>query len=201
MVVLAGRLCLTALLIACLGSFAWGMRYFFQRPESWSLGMKVSQWCGTAFALLHFGAILFCDLFAASIAAGLYLCSLALFWWALRANRRQPLSAAFLDNLPQHLMDQGPYHYIRHPFYTSYLLTWSAGVIAVGRWWLIPTLVVMLAIYWKASQAEEGKFARSSLAAAYVAYRARTGRFLPNPWKLFTARPAGWWVKDAPRLD
>lgn len=201
MVVLAGRPCLTVLLTACLASFAWGMSCFFRRPEKGSGGMKVIQLCGTVFALLHLGAILLLDIVAGGIAAVLYACSLALFWWAIRSNRRHPLSAAFLNDVPQHLMDRGCYRYIRHPFYTSYLLAWSAGVIAVERLWLVPTLAVMFAIYWKASQAEEEKFARSTLAAAYTAYRARTGRFLPNPWKRAAAGTLGWWLKDAPRLD
>jgi protein-S-isoprenylcysteine O-methyltransferase Ste14 len=203
MLVMANRLCLTVLLLACLASFAWGMRYFFVHPEKWSVGMRVSQVCGTIFALLHLAAILFYNIYSASVAAGLYVCSLALFWWALRSNRRRPLTAAFLADLPRHLMDRGPYRFIRHPFYTSYLLTWSAGIIATGRWWLIPTLLAMLVIYWKASQAEEQKFAHSELAAAYAAYRAKTGRFLPNPWKLAGLGKSGWlWFqKDAPRLD
>jgi len=201
--VMASRLCLTVLLIACLGSFAWGMRYFFRHPANWSRGMRVSQLCGTLFALLHLYAILFYNIFAGAIAAGLYVSSLALFWWAIRANHSHPLSAAFLADLPQHLMDRGPYRFVRHPFYTSYLIAWCAGVVATGRLWLVPTLLVMMGIYWKASQAEERKFAHSELAAAYASYRAKTGRFLPNPWKLAGARTSGWWwfQKDAPRLD
>ncbi len=211
MVVVYDRLCLTALLAACFLSFAWGMRYFFQHTENWSTGMKITQMCGTVFAVLHLGAILLGSLGAVGIAAGLYLCSLALFWWAIRTNRPHPLSAAFLDDLPVHLVERGPYRYVRHPFYTSYLLAWLAGVVAVGRLWLTPTLLVMLAIYWQASQAEEGKFARGNLAAAYEAYRAKTGRFLPNLWKLAgvgnrppTVAPSiveKCGVKDAPRLD
>jgi protein-S-isoprenylcysteine O-methyltransferase Ste14 len=205
MVVLASRPCLTALLIACFVSFAWGMRYFFRRPAKGSSGMLVIQLCGASFALLHLGAILYygaaLGVGAGTVAAVLYLCSLWLFWWAIRSNQSLPLSAAFLNDPPRHLMDRGPYRYMRHPFYTSYLLAWSAGVVAVGRWWLAPTLVVMCVIYWKASQAEEQKFASSPLAADYAAYRGRAGRFLPNPWKVAGRGSSGVWVRNAARLD
>src|SRR5271154_1097258 len=103
MVVAYSRLCLTALLAACFLSFAWGMRYFFQHSSTWSRGMRITQVCGTVFAILHLGAVLTLSLGAVRIAASLYLCCLALFWWAIRANRSQPLSAAFLDDLPRHL--------------------------------------------------------------------------------------------------
>lgn len=203
MVVLSGRVSLTALLLCCFLSFAWGMRYFFLHPGKGSAGMKVIQACGTVFALLHLWAILFYAENAVGgwIAAVLYSGSLALFWWAIRANRSQSLTAAFLDDLPVHLVNRGPYRVIRHPFYTSYLLAWAAGVLAVERWWLAPTFIVMLAIYWNASKVEENKFARSSLGAAYAAYRARTGRFLPNPWKLIASGSSRSWYKHAPRLD
>jgi len=203
MVVFCGRLCLTALLAGCFLSFAWGMRYFFRHPANGSSGMKIIQACGTVFALLQLAAVLlyFQSLTAGIVAALLYVASLALFWSTIRANRAIPLSAAFLDDLPVHLNDRGPYRYIRHPFYTSYLLAWLAGVVAVRSLWLAPTAIVMLAIYWKASQTEENKFARSNLAASYAAYRARAGRFLPNPWKLAGSGSARWWLKNAPRLD
>jgi len=203
MVVLWGRVCLTLLLAGCFISFAWGMRYFFRHPAQGSSGMRIIRACSIVFALLQLAAVLlfFQSLVAGIVAAVLYVLSAALFWWTIRANRALPLSAAFLDDLPVHLNDRGPYHFIRHPFYTSYLLAWLAGVVAVPSLWLVPTVIIMLAIYWRASQAEENKFARSNLAASYTAYRARTGRFLPNPRKLWGSGSARWWLKNAPRLD
>jgi protein-S-isoprenylcysteine O-methyltransferase Ste14 len=87
-----------------------------------------------------------------------------------------------------HLVEGGPYRLLRHPFYCSYLLAWTAGIAATGRWWLIPTVLVMLAIYVRAARMEEDKFTRSPLAAAYERYRSQTGMLLPNPAKLFRAR-------------
>jgi protein-S-isoprenylcysteine O-methyltransferase Ste14 len=123
-----------------------------------------------------------------SLAALLYLCSLGLFWWAIRTNSSARLSAAFSPDVPVHLVDSGPYRFIRHPFYCSYVVAWSAGTIATARWWLLPTVAIMAIIYWKAANSEEEKFSRSPLAAEYQKYRERTAWLVPNPMKLLLAR-------------
>ena len=189
---LSGWQWLTALLLASgLTSFAWGMRKFFVQPSGSTSGMKLISGCGFAFAVLHFAAILWRDSVTeerAFVAGLLYVWSLGLFWWAISANSATRLSAIFSDDVPVHLVDKGPYRFIRHPFYSAYLLAWMAGPIATARWWLIPTVVVMAVIYWKAAASEEEKFSRSSLAAEYQSYRARTPLLVPNPMRLLLAR-------------
>jgi protein-S-isoprenylcysteine O-methyltransferase Ste14 len=182
---------LAALLIACLGSFRWGMLKFFSQPAGATTGMKVISICGAASALLHLAAIVLTPAIPASQAlagALVYLCALGLFWWAISTNSRRPLSAAFSPDSPEHLVERGPYRLIRHPFYCSYLLAWGAGIVATGRLWLIPTFAVMLLIYLRAARLEEAKFTRSELAGRYARYRSRTGQLFPNPWKMILVR-------------
>ena len=124
----------------------------------------------------------------ALVAGCFYVCALALFWWAIRTNSPRPLSASFSPDTPQHLVERGPYRLIRHPLYSSYLLTWTAGVVATGRLWLLPSLAVMLVIYFRAAREEEQKFVRSPLGGSYQQYQSRTGQFLPNPLKLLKDR-------------
>jgi len=181
------------LLLTCLASFAWGMRRFFVQPSGSTAGMKVISGCGVAFAALHFFAIFATNSITperAWVATLLYLWSLGLFWWAINTNSAARLSAAFSADVPVHLVEDGPYRFIRHPFYCSYVLAWSAGTIATARWWLLPTVAVMIIIYWKAATEEEAKFSRSSLAAEYQKYRARTALLVPNPMKVLLARRA-----------
>lgn len=196
------QITLAILLSVCLASFGWGMRVFFAQPSGYTSGMKAITACGYAFAVLHLGAILL----ARSVsrerfwsAAMIYAAGLALYWWAIAANRKFRLSAAFSDDVPIHLVENGPYRLVRHPFYCSYLLVWSAGVIGSGRLWLLVTVGVMLAIYLRAAYLEERKFARCPLANEYEAFRRRTGLLIPNPWKMLTARP--WKVLAARRSD
>jgi len=179
---------LAALLFACLASFAWGMLSFFERPAQRTRGMRFAKFSGLFFAVLHLAAILTSRSFSTSnVVRGslLYLVSLGLYWWAIRCHGSKRLSAIDSPNTPEHLVDYGPYRFIRHPFYTSYLLSWVAGAVACNQWWLVPTVVVMLGIYLHAARYEEGKFSATPLANAYSLYRAHTGLFLPNPLKLF----------------
>jgi protein-S-isoprenylcysteine O-methyltransferase Ste14 len=179
------------LLLSCLASFAWGMRKFFVQPSGTTAGMKVISGCGMVFAALHFVAIFLPSSITAErgwVATLLYLWSLGLFWWAIRTNSATRLSAAFSPDVPAHLVEDGPYRFIRHPFYCSYVLAWSAGTVATARWWLLPTVAVMVIIYWRAATIEEEKFSRSSLAAEYQRYRQHTALLVPNPMKLLLAR-------------
>ena len=176
-----------ALLLGCLASFSWSVRHFFTRPAGFTPSMKLITVSATLFGLLHLFAILSSAKvsMARSLAgSAVYLVAAALFWWAIRTSLRRPLSAAFSPDAPEHLVQSGPYRWIRHPFYTSYLLTWTAGWIVAGRWWLLLTVALMALIYLIASSTEEQKFLCSPLSGAYQQYRRRTGRFFPSLAKL-----------------
>ena len=187
----AWQLVTALLLLTCLLSFAWAMRNFFVQPAGTTAGMKMISASGTVFAVLHFVAILLSNNMTTErgcVGALLYVWSLSLFWWAIRTNSAARLSAAFSPDVPVHLVEDGPYRLIRHPFYCAYVLAWSAGPIATARWWLLPTAMVMALIYWRAARVEEEKFSRSSLADNYQQYRARTALLVPNPMKFLLAR-------------
>ncbi|HEX5230573.1 MAG TPA: isoprenylcysteine carboxylmethyltransferase family protein [Bryobacteraceae bacterium] len=182
-----GAILPAALLVSCLASFSWSVRHFFTRPAGFTASMKLITISATAFGLLHLFAILWSSKVSLgrSLAGSLvYLLAAGLFWWAIRTSLQRPLSAAFSPDAPEHLVQSGPYRWIRHPFYTSYLLTWIAGWIVAAYWWLLPTVVFMAAVYLVASSTEEQKFLHSPLSGAYQQYRRRTGRFFPNLAKL-----------------
>jgi protein-S-isoprenylcysteine O-methyltransferase Ste14 len=179
-------LALTGLCV-CLFSFGWGARVFFVQPCGVTAGMRAILGCSGLFGLLHACAIVLARDMAPGrtlAAVALYSASLGLFWWAIRINKRRPLSAVFSPDPPVHLVQDGPYRYIRHPFYCSYMLTWVGGLVATLQLWLLPTVLVMLGIYLRAAAMEERKFAGTSLASAYEEYQRRTGSLAPNPLKL-----------------
>ena len=111
-----------------------------------------------------------------------------MFWWAIKASTAGNLSAIFSPDAPARLVEEGPYRFIRHPLYCSYILTWTAGLIATAQPWLLVTVLVMAVIYLRAAIQEEQKFFHSPLATAYRSYRTRTGLIIPNPWKLVRLR-------------
>jgi protein-S-isoprenylcysteine O-methyltransferase Ste14 len=109
--------------------------------------------------------------------------SLWLFFRTIAASRGQALHFAFDADNPVSLVTSGPYRYVRHPFYTSYLIFWTG--FATGTWslWALPVLILIAILYTVAARGEEAKFAETAMAADYAAYSARAGMFWPKPGK------------------
>ncbi len=107
--------------------------------------------------------------------------ALALFLWAAWTNRARKLGLAFAGALPAHLQTRGPYAWVRHPFYASYLLAFAGGAVAAWTPWLLPAAAAGAVTYWRAAREEERAFAATPLAAAYRAYARRVGMFAPRP--------------------
>ncbi|MBI5495462.1 MAG: isoprenylcysteine carboxylmethyltransferase family protein [Deltaproteobacteria bacterium] len=120
-------------------------------------------------------------------AAGLVLLTLsaALFAWCAVTTRRTRLSIAFSGDVPRHVQRDGPYAYVRHPFYTSYALSYVAGVVVTGEPWLLVPTALVLAVFHAAALHEERKFRASDLAEEYAAYARTTGMYLPRPGEHF----------------
>lgn len=105
---------------------------------------------------------------------------IGLFVVTIGASRAARLRMAFDAGNPRGLVTEGPYRYVRHPFYVSYLIYFSGFAIATWSWIALGPLVVLLAIYIRAARMEEGKFANTPMSAEYEAYRRRTGMFVPR---------------------
>ena len=114
------------------------------------------------------------------VAIILYVAALGIFVGAALASRAHRLSFSFSPDAPERLIQSGPYRFIRHPFYTSYVLSYTAAVLASANPWTFVPLVWMGILYARAGYEEEVKFARSSFAREYLLYRARTGMFFPR---------------------
>lgn len=106
--------------------------------------------------------------------------SLALFWAAIRVSRAARLRLAFDAENPDSIVTEGPYKYLRHPFYTSYLIFWIGWAIATWSVWALLPLAALIAIYTVAAKDEERKFSNTPMAEAYAAYKQRAGLFWPR---------------------
>ncbi len=159
--------------LAAFASFGWGVVRFFRKPSGPSpraltvaaLGLGFSAWNAAALAASSAAPIL-----AAAGITGHVLATL-LFWSAIRACLRTPLTAIFETDVPVHLVRRGPYRWMRHPFYTSYTLFWLSSWIASGSTVSRLAALIMLAFYVQGAREEERKFAASPLAQEYAAYR------------------------------
>lgn len=170
-------------LAICLLSFNWGMYRFFTIPNGSNTGIDAIKLVGTCFGLGSLVALPVLGVISPiACALALLLCasSLALFWWAIRTNHRKPLSFAFSDDLPEHLVCEGPYRRIRHPFYTAYLLSWLVAPVATAELLMLVPFAVMAAIYTAAARVEERKFEATRLSEAYGRYRGVAGMFWPR---------------------
>ncbi|TGQ36429.1 MULTISPECIES: isoprenylcysteine carboxylmethyltransferase family protein [unclassified Mesorhizobium] len=167
--------------IATLGQYVWSMRAHFQSPTMPSGAMVISAVViGTA---LFFLAILWIGgqpVSAKICGLAIELASSALFWWAIATSRKARLRFAFDSDNPHSLVTDGPYGYIRHPFYASYIIFWIGWGLATWSIWAVVPVAGIIAIYVIAALDEEKKFSRTTLASAYEVYRERTGRFWPR---------------------
>jgi len=114
------------------------------------------------------------------VGVAIELAGLGLFWAAIKASRAARLRLAFDTENPDSIVTDGPYRYLRHPFYTSYLIFWIGWGIAVWSAWALPPLAALVAIYAVAARGEERKFSNTPMAEAYSAYKRRAGFFWPR---------------------
>lgn len=172
-----------ALFVWNVALFSVALRRDFSRPDGVHGMMRALALCGAASALT--GLFLLCTTRAGlwNCVAGIFLLvmSQALLRAAVRATAASKLSLAFSGDVPTDLNRSGPYRFIRHPFYTSYTLTWLAAAVASAHPAAFAALFIMAAFYLSAARREEKKFLRSPLAESYRRYRKSTGMFFPHP--------------------
>ncbi len=177
---MTARPLLALLSTSCFASFAWGVGRHFARSSGMPVGMRAV----SALSLAGFVD------FAAALArrreparrvlpASMMLSSLLLFWWAVRTSGRSRLALAFDGAAPTELLATGPWRHVRHPFYLSYLVFWTATAIAIGRARAWLPVLTFGALYTAAARAEERRFAASVLDRDYAAYRSATPMFVP----------------------
>jgi protein-S-isoprenylcysteine O-methyltransferase Ste14 len=183
------NLIVLALYISGCAIVAWGTYRFFTRPDGkMAPAMK---WL-TRFSYIGGGVQIYDLLHTeppsrahAFVAMGLMVAANALYLWAVAIHGRKPPSLAYSKDAPDRLVTRGPYSLVRHPFYTSYMMAWACPAIATGRVTSIAAVVIIAIFFEAAARQEEQKFLTSELDGEYRRYVAHTGRFLPNPWKMW----------------
>ncbi|MDZ4846928.1 MAG: isoprenylcysteine carboxylmethyltransferase family protein [Chitinophagales bacterium] len=128
------------------------------------------------------------NLFA--IGFSLLLFSIALFWWSVSTFEEQPPAVAFSAKVVTSLNTRGPYRFIRHPLYSSYMLAWLGGTLATGCWWLLISFFAMGYVYVVAAREEKKQWLTGDNEAAYKKYKASTRGFIPDILTLLKMRKA-----------
>ena len=113
-------------------------------------------------------------------ALGLFAVGAALFAMSIKASRSAQLKLIYDADNPRFILRDGPYRYIRHPFYTSYILYWLGCAVATLHPLNIAYIVLLVPILVLAARQEEKGFERSQLAADYADYRRSAGLLWPK---------------------
>ncbi len=77
------------------------------------------------------------------------------------------------------LVTTGPYRFIRHPLYVNAAMVFAALSLITRSWWFVAWIVPALLLLAVRTRQEEANL-EAKFGHAWVAYAARTGRFLPR---------------------
>jgi len=162
-------------------AFTWAWRRHFHSVGPMPLGMRLVGLISFVTVAAFIWSVIMMPLPKTWLAAPiLSIGSLALFIWTIRATRTAGFAVAFAAAQPLSLTVNGPFRYVRHPFYTSYIIFWLATCFATTSsvYWFGPT--ILLACYIVAARKEEQLMLRGDLGVRYADYASKTGMFLPR---------------------
>jgi protein-S-isoprenylcysteine O-methyltransferase Ste14 len=107
----------------------------------------------------------------------LLLIAFSLHWWA-RVHLRQFYVEDIVFQEGHKLVDTGPYRYVRHPTFTSFLII-ALGLLMVNP--ALPTLLAAIYAFWDfCGAAKKEETLLCERLDGYANYMRRTGRFLPR---------------------
>ena len=116
----------------------------------------------------------------AAVSAAPMLCSLALYTWVRRTVKERRFHIAWSGEVPDAVCEHGPYRYVRHPAYASYMLAFAAMLAALPKWPVLAVFLFNVALFVHAARDDERSLAGSALAGEYARYKRCTGMFLPR---------------------
>ncbi len=106
--------------------------------------------------------------------------SIALISYTLGTHRRRLALWHQQNDAPEHIVTEGAYKHIRHPFYTAFLLALLAAIVlCVSFWTLAVGLGGFLMLNHTAAR-EEQRLQASRFGEQYQAYLRHSGRFIPH---------------------
>jgi len=162
--------------------FAAGLTLYFERSPR-PLWVMLVHYLSMVLAVAQGAVALFfeprADAFA-FVAIAMYLGAIVVFLSAIEAAQRTRLQRSFVDSpLPDRLITDGPFRWVRHPFCCGYLLGAVAGPIGIASPAAIAVAVPLVLVALAAAVRDERVWLSGSRAEEYREYRRRTGMFIP----------------------
>lgn len=109
---------------------------------------------------------------------------LGLFWKMVDTAKRNRLTVIFSKDVPEKIVGNGLYRFVRHPFYAVYIYSYISAALILANFELLILCLPIIFIYFFAARQEEMKFSKSDLSADYELYRQRTGMLFPKIFRL-----------------
>lgn len=163
--------------------FGAGLTGFFETPRKRPAWVSAIHDVTLVLSLVHLaGTVLLPPRSEAWAAVGivLYSVAVAVFLSAIEAARRTRLQRAFVDEPhPDRLITDGPFRYVRHPFYVGYIAGSLAAPVAVNSVVLSVLAAAMISLTVVAAFREERLWLSSPRGEAYREYQRHTGMFIP----------------------
>jgi len=110
----------------------------------------------------------------------LALGSLILYEWTRRKVIDRNFYVALSGEVPGAVCEEGPYRYVRHPFYLSYMVAFVAVAVGFPSPIVSGVSLLNIGLFVYLALDDERVLLVSSLGATYVAYRGRVGMFVPR---------------------
>jgi protein-S-isoprenylcysteine O-methyltransferase Ste14 len=107
------------------------------------------------------------------------LVALLVLFWVFR-SLGQNFSTTLSINKNQTLVTRGPYQWVRHPMYTSFVILWVGFLLLSANWFI--GLTGILGFVWAivVRTPKEEQMMIDRFGNEYTAYMKRTGRYLPR---------------------
>lgn len=100
----------------------------------------------------------------------------ALIWWSLRTLKPKQRGHV--------LCTTGPFRFVRHPLYASFLSWFNFGfAIYLGHWAFLAWALALHPVWHRVIRKEE-RVMEDQFGQAWRDYAARTGRFFPRLWSI-----------------
>jgi len=165
------------------GAFVYASYTHFSRETPEPLGMRLLRLTSlTAFILNMWVVLAIRDVqsfMATLISIVFVLIAGCVFVFALRASGSQNLNVAHSERNSDHLLLDGVFGRLRHPFYFSYLLFWWSWVVVTFHI-ASAAAAAVLTIQYLASVRREERILAEKFGEAYRLYAEKTPAFFPK---------------------
>ena len=156
-----------------------------RRQEGWLLAIRplaLIGMCGVIAFLIHPPWMAWSHLplpaWARWTGVGLGLLAAVLLTWTFRTLGKN-ITDTVVTREKHFLVTTGPYRWVRHPFYVSFLLGIVANSLVMANWFLFACGVTVFLLFAIRSRIEEENLL-ARFGDDYRRYRERTGAFLPR---------------------